>query len=94
MTIQDYIAAYAEGWTLGDSEKIMSAVSPTIVLDDPNVGKVTHDALPDYIAGLKNAINTSKAHWLKIATELLSLHNTHQDQCATHIESLINTSHL
>ena len=57
MTIQDHIAAYAEGWTLGDSAKIMSAVSPRIVLDDPNVGKVTHDALPDYIAGLKGAVS-------------------------------------
>jgi hypothetical protein len=46
------------------------------------------------IAGLKSAINTSKAHWLNIATEMLSLHNTHQNQCAAHIESLINTSHL
>ena len=35
MTIQDTIAAYAEGWTLGDSEKILSAVSPDMVLDDP-----------------------------------------------------------
>lgn len=56
MSIQDHIAAYAEGWTLGDSEKIMSAVSPDIVFDDPNVGKIGRDALPDYIAGLKNAV--------------------------------------
>ena len=46
------------------------------------------------IAGLKNAINTSKTHWLNIATEMLSLHNTHQNQCATHIESLINNNHI
>ena len=56
MSIQDYIAAYAEGWTLGDSEKIMGAVSPDMVFDDPNVGKITRDSLPDYIAGLKNAV--------------------------------------
>ena len=56
MSIQETIAAYAEGWTQGDSDKIMSAVAPGMVLDDPNVGKIDHDALPDYIAGLKNAV--------------------------------------
>jgi hypothetical protein len=56
MTIQDYIATYAEGWTLGDSEKIMSVVSDDMVLDDPNVGKITREALPNYIAGMKNAV--------------------------------------
>jgi len=61
MSIQDTIAAYAEGWTLGDSEKIMSAVSPDMVLDDPNVGKINRDALPDYIAGLKSAVAELRA---------------------------------
>jgi hypothetical protein len=61
MSIQDTIAAYAEGWTLGDSEKIMSAVSPDMVLDDPNVGKIDRDALPDYIAGLKSAVAELRA---------------------------------
>ena len=61
MTIQDTIAAYAEGWALGDSDKIMSAVAPTMILDDPNVGKVDRDALPDYIAGLKNAVAELRA---------------------------------
>ncbi len=61
MTIQNHIAAYAEGWTLGDSDKIMSAVSPDMVLDDPNVGKVERDALPDYIAGLKSAVAELRA---------------------------------
>ena len=61
MRIQDTIATYAEGWTLGDSEKIMSAVSSDMVLDDPNVGKIDRDALPDYIAGLKNAVAELRA---------------------------------
>lgn len=61
MSIQDHIAAYAEGWTLGDSDKIMSVVSPDMVLDDPNVGKIDRDALPDYIAGLKNAVAELRA---------------------------------
>ena len=61
MTVQDHIATYAEGWTLGDSEKIMSVVSDNMVLDDPNVGKITREALPDYIAGLKNAVDELRA---------------------------------
>ena len=31
------------------------------MLDDPNVGKINHDALPDYIAGLKNAVAELRA---------------------------------
>lgn len=56
MSIHDYIASYAEGWSLGDTEKIMNAAAPDLILDDPNVGKINRDALPDYIAGLKNAV--------------------------------------
>ena len=61
MTIPDYIATYSEGWTLGDSEMIMSVVSEDMVLDDPNVGKITRKALPKYIAGLKNAVEELRA---------------------------------
>jgi hypothetical protein len=61
MTVHDHIATYAEGWTLGDSEKIMSVVCDNMVLDDPNVGKITREALPDYIAGLKNAVDELRA---------------------------------
>jgi hypothetical protein len=61
MTIPDYIATYSEGWTLGDSEKIMSVVSDNMVLDDPNTGKITREALPNYIAGLKNAVEELRA---------------------------------
>lgn len=46
------------------------------------------------ITELEAAIDISKAHWLNIATQMLSLHNAHQNQCTTHIESLINKNHL
>jgi hypothetical protein len=61
MTIPEYIATYAEGWALGDSEKIMSVVSEDMVLDDPYVGKITRKALPKYIAGFKNAAEELRA---------------------------------
>jgi hypothetical protein len=61
MSIHDYIASYAEGWSLGDTEKIMNAAAPDLILDDPNVGKINRDALPDYIAGLKNAVAELRA---------------------------------
>ena len=61
MTVHDHIATYSEGWTLGDSDKIMSVVSDDMVLDDPNTGKITREALPNYIAGLKNAVEELRA---------------------------------
>jgi hypothetical protein len=61
MSIHDYIASYAEGWSLGDTEKIMNAAAPDLILDDPNIGKINRDALPDYIAGLKNAVAQLRA---------------------------------
>ena len=49
MNIQDYIAAYAEGWTVGDAEKILSAAAPDFIFDDPNAGQITRDGLADHV---------------------------------------------
>lgn len=46
------------------------------------------------ISELENTVNKSKSHWLNIATEMLSLHDTHQEQCSSHIEALINNNRL
>lgn len=46
------------------------------------------------VSELKKAVNKSKAHWQNIASQMLSLHNVHQDQCSIHIESLIDNNHL
>ncbi len=53
MNIQDYIAAYAEGWTVGDAEKILSVAAPDFIFDDPNAGQITRDGLADYVSAFK-----------------------------------------
>lgn len=46
------------------------------------------------IEPLKLAVKNSSSHWQNIATQMLSLHNQHREKCSTHIETLINASHL
>lgn len=57
MTISDFIGAYAEGWTTGDAGKIVAATAPDYVFDDPNVGQIRRDDLPDYIRDLSSALD-------------------------------------
>ena len=46
------------------------------------------------IAQLKKAVKNSENHWQNIASQMLSLHNQHKEKCSTHIETLVNASHL
>jgi hypothetical protein len=43
---------------------------------------------------LRSTINKSKVHWSNIASKMLSLHNSHKNQCGSHIEALINSNHI
>ena len=43
MSKTDHLAAYAEGWTTGNNDKILSALADNYVLDDPNHGRVTEE---------------------------------------------------
>jgi len=52
MSAADYLGTYAEGWTNGDSETILSATSDRFVFDDPNAGKIAKGSLAEYIADL------------------------------------------
>jgi hypothetical protein len=56
MRAADYLGSYAEGWTNGDSETILSAASDTFVFDDPNAGNITKAEFRDYFAGLSEAV--------------------------------------
>jgi hypothetical protein len=53
----DHLAAYAEGWTTGNSDKILSALADEYVLDDPNRGRVTKGEMAAYVDGLKAAVS-------------------------------------
>ncbi len=52
MSVEDKIALYAEGWTVGDVDKIMAGASPEAALHDPNVGRIAYDGLRAYAEGL------------------------------------------
>ena len=56
MKAVDYLGTYAEGWTNGDSDTILSAASKSFVFDDPNAGQVTREGFQEYFTGLKEVV--------------------------------------
>ena len=56
MSAADYLGTYAEGWTNGDCETILSATSDQYVFDDPNAGKIAKADFAEYLAGLQEAV--------------------------------------
>ncbi len=57
MSKADHLAAYAEGWTAGNNDKILSALADNYVLDDPNHGRVTKGEMAAYIEGMKATVS-------------------------------------
>lgn len=58
MTAADYLGIYAEGWTNGDADTILQAVSDDFTFDDPNTGKITKSELTEYVAGMKETVRS------------------------------------
>lgn len=58
MSASDYLGIYAEGWTKGDAETILKAVSDDYMIDDPNAGKISKSGLIEYISGMKEIVRT------------------------------------
>ena len=56
MNTADFLGTYAEGWTNGNSDTILSATSDSFVFDDPNAGKVAKEEFQEFFAGLKEAV--------------------------------------
>ena len=57
MSKADHLAAYAEGWSTGNIDKILSALADNYVLDDPNHGRVTKGEMAAYIEGMKATVS-------------------------------------
>ena len=57
MSKADHLAAYAEGWSTGNIDKILSALADNYVLDDPNHGRVTKGEMAAYIDGMKATVS-------------------------------------
>ena len=58
MTAADYLGIYAEGWTNGDADTILQAVSDDFTFDDPNTGKIRKSELTEYVAGMKETVRS------------------------------------
>lgn len=58
MNTTEFLNAYAEGWTNGDSDTILGATSESFVFDDPNARRVSKGEFKAFFAGLKEAVAT------------------------------------
>lgn len=58
MNAADYLGMYAEGWTKGDANTILQALSDDYIFDDPNDGKITKSEFTEYLAGMKETVRS------------------------------------
>ena len=60
MNAADYLGRYAEGWTKGDAETILSAASESFTFDDPNAGVIARGDFAAYMAGLGETLAAAR----------------------------------
>ncbi len=60
MNAGEKLGRYAEGWTKGDAEMILSAASESFVFDDPNAGAIAREDFAEYLAGLREAVTAAR----------------------------------
>ena len=58
MGASDQLGLYAEGWTNGDANLILQAVTNDYILDDPNVGNISKEKLPNYLDSMKETVKS------------------------------------
>ena len=58
MSAADHLGVYAEGWTKGDAEIILSAVTDDYTFDDPNFGVISKSNLTEYVSGLRDGVQS------------------------------------
>lgn len=59
MNAGDKLGRYAEGWTKGDAEMILSVASESFVFDDPNAGAIARADFAEYLAGLREVVTAA-----------------------------------
>ena len=52
MAVGDYLNRYIEGWIKGDTQIPTGSLAENNLLDDSNSGKITKQALGEYLNGL------------------------------------------
>lgn len=58
MNALDHLGRYAEGWTNGDADTVLQAITNDYILDDPNEGKISKDKFTDYLNEMKETVKT------------------------------------
>ena len=58
MGASDHLGLYAQGWTTGDEDLILKAITNDYVLDDPNAGKIQKDKFKDYLNEMKETVKS------------------------------------
>lgn len=58
MNAADHLGTYADGWTKGDGDTILKAVSDEYTFDDPNSGKITKSEFAEYLTGMKETVRS------------------------------------
>ncbi len=58
MSAADHLGMYAEGWTKGDADTILKAVSDDYTFDDPNAGKIAKSEFAEYLSGMKETVRS------------------------------------
>lgn len=58
MSAADQLGLYAKGWTNGDANTILQALSNDYILDDPNVGNISKEKLSDYLDSMKETVKS------------------------------------
>ena len=58
MSASDHLGVYAEGWTKGDAEMILRAVTDDYTFDDPNAGVIPKSKLAEYLSGMRDDIQS------------------------------------
>jgi hypothetical protein len=58
MSAADHLGVYAEGWTQGDAEIILRAVTNDYTFDDPNAGVISKSKLAEYLSGMKDDVQS------------------------------------
>ena len=58
MNAADHLGVYAEGWTKGDAETILRAVTDSFTFDDPNAGTIPKSKFVDYLSGMRETVRS------------------------------------
>ncbi|MFC1544080.1 beta-ketoacyl-[acyl-carrier-protein] synthase family protein, partial [Gemmatimonadota bacterium] len=59
MSAVDHLGTYAEGWTTGNADVLLTALADEYTFDDPNAGKFPKSNMAEYMAAFKEQIRSA-----------------------------------